>query len=58
MASFMSLLFINILPENHQLILGFNRKVTKFQNLLMQQSKPVLKDATDRVLGTFYRVCF
>ena len=46
------------MTENHQLIFGFCRKVAKFQNLLMQPIKPTLKDATDRVLATFYRVCF
>ena len=42
------------LPENHQLIFGFSRKV---QNLLMHPSKPTLKEFTDQVLGTFYRAC-
>ena len=44
--------------ENHQLIFGFSRNVAKFQNLFTQPNKPTLKDATDRILGTFYRVCF
>ena len=53
----MSLLFIEILPENHTLIFEFSRKVAKFQNLLTQPSKPTLKESTHRVLGTFYRAC-
>ena len=53
----MTLLFIKILPENHKVIFGFSRKVAKFQDLLMQASKATLKDITDRVLGTFYKVC-
>ena len=54
----MSLLFIKILPENNQLIFGFSRKVAKFQNLLMQPSKPPLKDATDRVYTHFIEFVF
>ena len=47
----MSLLITKTLPENRQLIFGFSIKMEKFQNWLIQPSKPTLKGATDRVLG-------